>query len=323
VFNYITDEQGEVFTEFEKNFESVDFFLTAWYNEINDRRRRTGCLERRMIPLRELPLKNDFMFGQVMRNADICKLFLEELLGQKIDRIEYIENQKELSDSYEHHGIRLDVYLHDGAGTVYAIEMQTIRKCALEKRVRFYQGSIDRNELLKGHSYSKLSESFVIFICDFDYFGTGLAVNERVSFIKDTQAAYEDGSHVIFLNSRYKTANAGPAITEFLDYIRTNDDSGNYTTELVHRTMGKVQEVRSNDKMEVSYMMWELKYQDAVEEGREEGRAEGKAEGTAERALSDLKNLMETTRWSIEQTLAALKIPKEEWDKYTRLLSEQ
>ena len=188
-------------------------------------------MEHRIIPLKELPLRNDFMFGQVMRNPDICKLFLEEMLGEEIDHIEYIENQKELSDSYEHHGIRLDVYLRDGAGTVYAIEMQTIRKLALEKRVRFYQGSIDRNELLKGRSYGELSESFVIFVCDFDYFGTGLAVNERASYIKDTDTPYEDGSHVLFLNSRYKAANAGSAIIEYLDYIRTNDDSGGYTTD--------------------------------------------------------------------------------------------
>jgi len=319
VFNYITDERREVLTEIQKNFGGVDFFPAAWYNGTNDRGRRAGRVERRMIPLRELPLKNDFMFGQVMRNADICKLFLEELLGREIDRIEYIENQKELSDSYEHHGIRLDVYLHDGAGTVYAIEMQTIRKCALEKRVRYYQGSIDRNELLKGHSYSKLSESYVIFICDFDYFGTGLAVNERVSYIKGTDVVYEDGAHVIFLNSRYREANAGPAITEYLDYIRTNDDAGNYTTELLQRTVERVQEVRGDDRMEVSYMMWQLKYQDAVEEGR----AEGRAEGVAEQVLTDLKNLMEATRWSVEQAMAVLKIPEEEWGKYAELLSEQ
>ena len=239
-------------------------------------------MEHRIIPLKELPLRNDFMFGQVMRNPDICKLFLEELLGEEIDHIEYIENQKELSDSYEHHGIRLDVYLRDGAGTVYAIEMQTIRKLALEKRVRFYQGSIDRNELLKGRSYGELSESFVIFVCDFDYFGTGLAVNERASYIKDTDTPYEDGSHVLFLNSRYKAANAGSAIIEYLDYIRTNDDSGGYTTELLQKTMERVREVRSDSKMEVSYMMWQLKYQDAVEEGRAEGRREGRQEGRRE-----------------------------------------
>ena len=280
-------------------------------------------MERKIIPLQELPLKNDFMFGQVMRSPDICKLFLEELLGKEIDHIEYIENQKEISDSYEHHGIRLDVYLRDDAKTVYAIEMQTTNKRDLELRVRFYQGSIDRNELLKGHAYRDLSESFVIFICDFDYFGTGLAVNERVSYIKDTNVAYEDGSHVIFLNSRYTEANAGPAIKEYLDYIRTNDDAGNYTTELLRRTVKKVQEVRSDDKMEVSYMMWQLKYQDAVEEGRAEGRAEGLSEGTKERALSDLKNLMKNTGWSLEQAMTTLGIPKDEWSRYVKLLAEQ
>lgn len=271
-------------------------------------------MERKIIPLRELPLKNDFMFGQVMRSPDICKLFLEELLGKEIDHIEYIENQKEIRDSYEHHGIRLDVYLRDDARTVYAIEMQTTNKRDLELRVRFYQGSIDRNELLKGHAYSALSESFVIFICDFDYFGTGLAVNERVSYIKDTNVVYEDGSHVIFLNSRYTEANAGPAIKEYLDYIRTNDDAGNYTTELLRRTVEKVQEVRSDEKMEVSYMMWELKYQDAV--------AEGRAEGVTERALSDLKNLMKNTGWTLEKAMQALGISEAEQKVYLKLLAE-
>ena len=84
-------------------------------------------MKRKIIPLKELPLKNDFMFGQVMRNPEICKLFLEELLGVEIERIEYIEQQKGIQDSYANHGIRLDIYLRDSANTVYAIEMQTTR----------------------------------------------------------------------------------------------------------------------------------------------------------------------------------------------------
>lgn len=268
-------------------------------------------MERKIIPLQELPLKNDFMFGQVMRNPDICKLFLEELLGKEVDHIEYIENQKEISDSYEHHGIRLDVYLRDEARTVYAIEMQTTNKRDLELRVRFYQGSIDRNELLKGRAYRNLSEGFVIFICDFDYFETGLAVNERKSYIKDTNAAYEDGSHVILLNSRYRQVNAGPAIMGYLDYIRTNDDSRDYTTELLHKTVKKVREVRSDEKMEVSYMMWELKYQDAKAEGRTEG------------ILSSIMNLMETMGVSVEKAMTALKVPETERQKYLDLLGKK
>lgn len=81
-----------------------------------------------ITPLSELPLHSDFMFGQVMRSTEICKLFLEELLGITIQHIKFIDQQKDLSDSYEYHGIRLDVYLKDEKGTVFNVEMQVDRK---------------------------------------------------------------------------------------------------------------------------------------------------------------------------------------------------
>ena len=140
---------------------------------------------------------------------------------------------------------------------------------------------------------------------------------------KVTVAVYEDGSHVLFLNSHYTKANAGPAIIEYLDYVRTNDDSVPYETELLHKTVEKVQEVRSDDKMEVSYMMWQLKYQDAVEEGRAEGRVEGRAEGIATGIVTSIKNLMRNTGWPVEQALSTLGVPEEEWTRYTNLIIDQ
>ena len=162
----------------------------------------------KVIPLSELPLHSDFMFGQVMRSEEICKLFLEALLDVSIQRIEFLDQQKDLTDSYEYHGIRLDVYLKDEAGTVFNVELQAERRNDLQKRVRFYQSGIDRSELPKGADYADLSESYIIFVCNFDYFHIGKAVGERVSFLKDTDVVYEDGSHVFFLNSRYTEPNA-------------------------------------------------------------------------------------------------------------------
>ena len=129
-----------------------------------------------ITPLSELPLHNDFMFGQVMRSEEICKLFLTELLNVDIQRIEFIDRQKDLSDSYEYHGIRLDVYLKDEQGTVFNVEIQSERRHDLPKRVRFYQSGIDRSELPKGADYTALSESYIIFVCNFDYFHIGKAV---------------------------------------------------------------------------------------------------------------------------------------------------
>lgn len=58
-----------------------------------------------ITPLSELPLHSDFMFSQVMRSEEIWKLFLEALLGVEIGHIEFLDRQKDFTDSYEYHSI--------------------------------------------------------------------------------------------------------------------------------------------------------------------------------------------------------------------------
>lgn len=249
-------------------------------------------LKRTLIPLSELPLRNDFMFGQVMRQEEICKLFLEELLDISIQRIEFIDRQKEFVDSYEYHGIRLDVYLKDEAGTVFNVEIQADRRDDLPKRVRFYQSGIDRSELPKGADFASLSESYIIFVCDFDCFHIGKAVGERVSFLKGTDAVYEDGSHVFFLNSRYTEANASKSILEFLDLVRTNDVKRPYETSLGRKTQERIQAVRSDKTLEVSYMTYAQKMLDERRLGYIEGREEGRKEALKHMILA-LKGILD------------------------------
>ena len=261
-------------------------------------------MEQAIIPLKELPLRNDFMFGQVMRNPRICKLFLEALLGKQIDRIQYIDRQKDLKDGWLSHGIRLDVYLKDKLGTVYNIEMQATGEPGQERRVRYYQSGIDRYELESGDPYFELSESYIIFLCDFDYYKKGLAVYERVSYLKGTDLEYNDGSHAMFLNSHYETGNAKPEILEFLDYIRTNDEHKGYQSQLVKETMAEVISVRNDEKLGASYMTVAMKLLDerraghreglkqGMEKGRKEGRKEGREEGIRAAAVM-LKDLVD------------------------------
>ena len=245
-------------------------------------------LQYEITPLSELPLRNDFMFGEVMRTGEICQLFLEELLGIHIRRIEFIDKQKDLSDSYTHHGIRLDVYLRDEAGTVFNVEMQSVRNDDLPKRARFYQGAIDRSELPKAVNYDELPESYVIFVCDFDYFHIGKAVGERVSFLKGTETEYCDGSHVFFLTSHYTEGNASASILEFLDMIRTNDLEKAYETPLGQKAKARVQAVRSDKELEVSYMTIAQKMLDERRMGFREGREE-----TLKDAVLALKGILE------------------------------
>lgn len=273
----------------------------------------------RITPLSELPLHNDFMFGQVMRSEEICKLFLEALLGISIQSIEFLDRQKDFTDSYEYHSIRLDVYLKDETGTVFNVEIQSERRDDLPRRVRFYQSGIDRGELPKGADYANLSESYIIFVCDFDYFQIGKAVGERVSFLKDTDVTYEDGSHVFFLNSRYTEANASKPILEFLDLIRTNDMDKPYETPLGQKAKERMQEVRSDKELEVSYMTFAQKmlderrvgYMDGLEEGMEKGLEQGLEQGLknaviALKGVLDPAVIAERFKMSLEQVMDIL-----------------
>ena len=221
-----------------------------------------------ILPFATLPLRHHFMFGQVMQNPRICKLFLEALFEWEIEDIKYVHREKDLDDSFLSRGVRLDIYLRD-SDTVYNVEMQSDREPSLERRIRYYQSGLDREELRKGCLFEELPDSYIIFICDYDPLGQGFAKYERQSHwcgsysesddadnvsndtgdtihgadrtdqTDDKLITCNDGAHAILLNSRYTQRNASPAILEFLDYIRTNDDDADYSSILTKRRRPK------------------------------------------------------------------------------------
>lgn len=231
------------------------------------------------VPFHELPITDNFMFAQVMRQEEICKLFLEALLQKKISRIEYSDKEKDISDEYAAHGVRLDVYLEDENNSVYNIEMQATNpqtfgakyRYDLEQRIRYYQSNLDRHTLDKGVAYSELGDSYVIFVCDFDYFSKGLAVYEKYSGIKNTEVAYEDGSHVFVLNAVYTYGNAAQPILEFLDFVHSNDMAQSFESELMQKVCPAIKKVRTSPERKVAYMTWKMSQEDAKREGMEIG----------------------------------------------------
>lgn len=105
--------------------------------------------------LKELTIKDNFMFGAVMMDEENCKGLLERVLQIKID---YVEISKEKSIVYhpEYKGVRLDVYAKDENHTRYNVEMQVQKKSALGKRSRYYQSQMDMEMLLTGEDYAGL-----------------------------------------------------------------------------------------------------------------------------------------------------------------------
>ncbi|WP_289027331.1 hypothetical protein [uncultured Flavonifractor sp.] len=51
----------------------------------------------RKTPYKELHITDNFLFGEVMRDAEISKLFLEALLGKPIAEVKFISKAATLS----------------------------------------------------------------------------------------------------------------------------------------------------------------------------------------------------------------------------------
>ncbi len=239
----------------------------------------------------ELEITDDFLFGKVMRNPELCKRTIEVILGIEIDRIDYLEEQKTIDMSLDAKSIRLDVYVKDGANTVYNIEMQPVKRDNLPKRSRYYQGMIDLALIEKGEHYSKLNRSYVIFICSFDLFGKNRCVYTFENrCIEDSEISLGDETVKVFLNSRGDSTHLNSNLKAFLEYMNHKKESENDFITMLDR---EVKKAKANLEWRREYMTLYIKFQEMMEEGREEGLAEGRAEGDMRRLISQVRKKSE------------------------------
>lgn len=224
-----------------------------------------------------LDITDDFLFGKVMRNPEICKRMIEAILDIKIERIEYPEEQKVIDMTADSKSVRLDVYVKDTKDVIYNIEMQPVKKDNLPKRSRYYQGMIDLNLIEKGDSYKNLNQSYVIFICCFDLFGRNRC---KYTFenhcIEEPDIPLEDGTVKIFLNSKGNSFGLNATLRAFLSYINNGTLSENTFITLLDN---EIKKARKNLEWRREYMTLFMRDQENQELGRAEGRQEGRTEG--------------------------------------------
>lgn len=252
------------------------------------------------ISIDDISLANDLVFSEVMRQPENVKPFLEAVLEKKVAEITYIERQQDMKDGINLHGIRLDVTLADADETRYDIEMQTGHAYDLERRIRFYQSSIDRRTLEPAESYRQLRESYIIFVCTDDYYKRGLALYKRKSVIEGAEdIEYDDGSHAYILNAAFTVQNMNEPALEFLRYVNARyrklaiDISGSEYLTQIDRA---VEDIKSDKGKVERLMTLATKIEDvrfiALREGEEKGRAETMV-GLVKRLLKQQRSMEE------------------------------
>ena len=223
--------------------------------------------------LKDLTIRDNFMFAAVMMETDNCKHFLEMVLGIEIERVE-ISYEKSIIYNPEFKGIRLDVFAKDEKNTCYDIEMQVIKQ-ELGRRTRYYHSQMDMELLLKGHSYEELPEAFVIFICDFDPFGEK---KYQYTFenrcMEDSALSIGDGSRSIFLSTQGENREeVSEELVHFLNFVK--EDMAGKVQEcedaFVRELQNSMQKIKQNREMERQYMLLE----DLLREERKAAEAKG------------------------------------------------
>ena len=261
---------------------------------------------RRKKRLQELTIKDNFMVGAVMADEEMCREFLEMVLGFPIKKVR-VSKEHSLIYNPEYRGVRLDVYAKDDSHTRYNVEMQVSKDDSLPRRSRYYHSQIDMELLLSNISYSELPDSYVIFICDYDPCGRK---KYRYSFSnycrEDLPLELGDGSCTVYLSTEGKNNDEVPKeLVKFLKYVKAdlNKSTEDFEDDFVKRLQENVRKVKESRKMEERYMLLE----ELLKTERNEGKAEGKMEGILD-LLEDLGEVPDDLRVMIEEETSLSKL---------------
>ena len=235
--------------------------------------------------LKNLTIKDNFMFAAVMLDEENCKGFLERALQMKIDRVE-VSAEKNIVYHPEYKGVRLDVYAKDENNTRYNVEMQVSTQSSLGLRSRYYQSQMDMEMLLSGSEYEELPKSYVIFICDFDPFGERKYKYTFEMECKETaKAKLQDKRKIVFLSTKGKNAEEVlEELVRFLEFVKADikESQNDFQDEYVKQLQKFVEHIKKDREMEERFMLFEELLKEERKSGREEGREEGRQEGRQE-----------------------------------------
>ena len=232
----------------------------------------------------ELDLNDAFLFAAALEDPETCRLVLELILGMPIGPVR-VRTERSILFSKNFRYVRFDVYARDEVDVSYNMEMQKSHKAELPKRSRYHQAEMDVAELKPGENFNQLPPSYIIFICTYDPFSSGLyryVFEERCA---ETGEALGDGAKRIFLNTRGTNDQEVPQeLIQFLKYVENSTEevaegSGNEKIQTLHQ---KVTALKRSRELEEKYMTMEELLEERETEGRKAGVAEGRKAGVAE-----------------------------------------
>lgn len=234
--------------------------------------------------IQEYRLIDDTFMTVVFKDKECTQLLIRCLLQRDDLQVIKVDTQEDLKNLWGR-SARLDILAHDADGTLYNIEVQRADKGASQKRARYNSSLLDSNITEPGAAYEKLTETYVIFITENDYFGKALPLYHIERMIQETGELFNDDEHILYVNGQYRGDDAiGRLMHDF--FCKEAKD--------IHNAI----------------LAQNVRHYKTEKEGVETMCRVSEKIQNKEKA-EDVKNLMETTGWSFEQTCDKMKIPAE------------
>ena len=171
-------------------------------------------------------IDDDFMNACFDGNIEGTELLLRIILNKPDISVESVTTQKVMKNLLGR-DIWLDIDAIDSTGKEYNIEIQRADNGADRKRARYHSSMLDAHLLEAGENFSKLPETYVIFITENDVIGKNkpLYIIERM--IINTDESFGDGEHIVYVNGADKdsTTELGKLMH---DFFCTSPDDMNY-----------------------------------------------------------------------------------------------
>ena len=223
-------------------------------------------------------LTNDIIFGWIMKSEENCLAIIRAILPElNITSIVHKEVQHDITPVASTRGVRFDAVVQDDQKRYYDIEMQVENTGDLGRRTRYYQSQIDNETLMKGQTFHKLKESFVIFLCAFDPFSYGL---RRYQFhqYEDTirNLRLDTHSHVLFINSK---GTEGEVSNDLAGIIDVMNQKPNQTNPLASKLMKEIDYYNQDSEKRRELMDYATRLEDERLIGERIGEKRGRKEG--------------------------------------------
>ena len=232
--------------------------------------------EKRIEEAKKFTLLNNTFMTVALNHIPSCQHVLRIITGIPDLVVKEVRVQYRVSKVTSRDAV-LDILAEDSKGKLYNIEIQRSDTIDHARRTRFYGAMIDSEFLEKGTTYKEMPEVQIIYISEKDIWKNGKIVYEVEKSFRGTDAVYDDGIHVTYVNAAVDDDSELSKLMKYFATADPNDMSQGELSKRVHYL--KCEEGGIKIMCQVTDRFWK------------EGKRVGKKQGKIEQARLTAQNL--------------------------------